>query len=146
MTNTAKEIDTIEQQKLNALAEFLGVSPEDIMLDGGNFTHGGGEYDVYTDSEADERAADYIKESLWAFNYSFLAKHSEVISKIPEESFNALQGRLCEDFNDAITAMLDSSFDQFVEDAVGIAGRGHFLSGYDGIEIEQNNFYIYRTN
>ena len=138
--------NTIEQQKLNALAKFLGVSPEDIMLDGGNFTHGGGEYDVYTDSEADERAADYIKESLWAFKYNFLAEHSEAISKIPEEDFKDLQRRLCENFNDAIAAMLDTSFDQFAEDAIARDGRGHFLSSYDGEENEQDDFYIYRTN
>ena len=53
-------------------------------------------------------------------------------------------------------------FDAFVEDAAACDGRGHFLSGYDGIEHEvvylsverdgmsyktkETYYYIYRVN
>jgi hypothetical protein len=38
--------------------------------------------------------------------------------------------------------------DDFVDDAIGADGRGHFLSHYDGNEVEdrESGLYIYRTN
>jgi hypothetical protein len=37
-------------------------------------------------------------------------------------------------------------FNDFADEAISADGRGHFLSGYDGNENEQDGFYIYRTN
>lgn len=142
---------TVEQSKLEALAKFLEVSPDDVMLDGGNFTHGGGGYDVYTDNEADERARDYILDSLWAFNAKFIISHSQWKS-LADSQFTALEDgiksmreKLCEDANPLVLALIDN-IDGFVDDAISTDGRGHFLSGYDGEENEQDGFYIYRTN
>lgn len=126
-----------------ALANAIDASPEEAatLIDDGDYL-------VLTDAEADEAdeaAKEYILESLWAFNYSFLCAHSKVISEIPEKEFKEMQGNLCESFNSAIKAMIDD-IDYFVEDAIASDGRGHFLSSYDGQEIEQDGFYIYRTN
>ena len=34
----------------------------------------------------------------------------------------------------------------FVNDAIGCDGRGHFMSSYDGNEEELNELLIYRVN
>jgi len=97
-----------------------------------------------SDEEADERAEEYILDSVWAFNPSFLSWHTD----IDEEVFKLLQDK-CEDSNDAILRMIKDQ-DYFVENAIDSDGRGHFISGYDGVEHEQyinNNFYYcYRIN
>jgi hypothetical protein len=95
---------------------------------------------VLTDAEAQDKVAESIKETLWAFNPDFLARHSG----IDREVFERLQDS-CETANDAIFKLI-KNFDDLVEDAVGTDGRGHFLSGYDGNENEQGDFYLYRTN
>ena len=105
-----------------------------------------GDYLVLTDSEADEKAAEYIKDTLWAFNVSFLAGETG----IDEEVFKAIQDNgKCESNNDAIESCIDD-MESFVEAAISADGRGHFLAGYDSEEneetIEGETFYIYRTN
>ena len=104
------------------------------------YTYGNEEYMVLTDDEADDKVAEYIKETVWAFNPDFLASHSG----IDREVFEKLQDS-CETANDAIFKLI-KDFDHFVEDAIRSDGRGHFWSGYDGNENEQGDFYLYRTN
>lgn len=112
----------------------------------------GQEYKVYTDEEADQAAADYIKESLWAFNAEFILEHSaaseDTTAREDEEIIKALrmvQENICEGAN-ALVKVLISDIDTFIEDAIDADGRGHFLSSYDGEEHESNGFYICRTN
>ena len=108
------------------------------------YCFGNEEYMILTDDEADEKVAEYIKDSVWAFNPSFLSCHSG----IDEDVFKLLQEK-CESANEAILKLI-KDFDHFVEDAVASDGRGHFLSSYDGYENEQEHdretYYIYRTN
>ena len=131
---------THDISKVAALAEFLGIDVNEAqkLIDDGD-------YNVYSDEEADDAAKDYILDSAWAFNHSFLCIHSEAIANIPEKEWKDMAGRLCEGINKAVLAMLDDK-EHFVADAVRCDGRGHFLSSYDGYEHEQNGFYIYRTN
>ena len=130
--------------KVNAVAEFMDLN--DIgkanitHQDDHYYTFGNQEYMVLTDAEAQDKVAEYIKETVWAFNPDFLARHSG----IDREVFERLQDS-CETANDAIFKLI-KNFDDLVEDAVGTDGRGHFLSGYDGNENEQGDFYLYRTN
>ena len=130
--------------KVNAVAEFMDLN--DIgkanitHQDDHYYTFGNQEYMVLTDAEAQDKVAEYIKETVWAFNPDFLARHSG----IDREVFERLQDS-CETANDAIFKLI-KNFDELVEDAVGTDGRGHFLSGYDGNENEQGDFYLYRTN
>lgn len=107
------------------------------------------DYLVCTDSEADEKAAEYIKDSLWAFNPSFLAEMTE----FDEEIFQAIADNgKCESNNDVIYNTIEKTcgIKDFVEAAIGADGRGHFMSSYDGNENEEtvlgNTFYVYRIN
>ncbi len=108
-----------------------------------------GDYMVLTDDEADEKAKEYILDSAWAFNYSFLCSHSEAIAEIPEKEFKEMQGKLCESFNKAVLAMIPDK-DHFVKDAIACDGRGHFMSSYDGeeneVKIDGEWYFIYRLN
>jgi hypothetical protein len=92
-----------------------------------------GEYAVLFDYEADERAAEYIEESLWAFNADFLASMTD----FPESIFTALQPQ-CENANEAILAIVEKTcgMEAFVDAAVSADGRAHFLNTYDDEEDE----------
>lgn len=102
---------------------------------------------VLTDEEANEHTKDYIEQSLWAFNASFLAEQTG----LPESAFQGLS-ELCEGGNEPIMQMIQATcgIDPFVEAAISADGRGHFLARYDGVERDFNNgrmtFYIYRIN
>lgn len=111
-----------------------------------------GNYLVLTDDEADEKAAEYIEETLWAFNPSFLAG----VTGIDETVFKAIAANdRCEDNNEAIRLLVGDEFDNLVEQAIAADGRGHFLNTYDGEENEVNLYdvtgrneylYVYRIN
>jgi hypothetical protein len=107
-------------------------------------------YIVLTDEEADEEAAENIKQTLWAFNASFLASETG----FPVEIFEGLQGKY-ESANEAVEALIDSrksdtNLAEFIEAAISADGRGHFMNSYDGNENEETvngqTFYIYRMN
>ncbi len=101
---------------------------------------------VLTDQEADDKAKDYILDSAWAFNASFLAD----FTGFDIEVFEAIQKNdRCESNNDAILSMIQDK-DDFVQQAISADGRGHFMNRYDGNENEETiggeTFYIYRMN
>lgn len=88
-----------------------------------------------SDEEADEAVKDYISVSLWAFNECFMSDMTGIDLKV----FVAFsQSNLCESANDAILSLVEKTcgLDKLVEAAIEADGRGHFLSGYDGEEIE----------
>ncbi len=59
--------------RILALAQHLDIDPEEVDQESyGGYSADGGEYEVLTDSEADERVKDYILDSIWAFNTWFL--------------------------------------------------------------------------
>lgn len=96
------------------------------------------------DAAADLACAEYIEQSLWAFNSDFLAGETD----LPSEVFEIL-ARQCEAGNDAILKIVERtcSLDSLVESAIGADGRGHFLNSYDGCEIVlSNGGYLYRIN
>jgi len=105
-------------------------------------------YIVLTDEEADEMAANYIKDSLWAFNSGFIIDHSKLPYEA-KEMIETYQQDKCESANETIEALIED-LDEFIEDAISADGRGHFMSSYDGNEHEQSingaYFYIYRMN
>ena len=104
------------------------------------------DYLVLTDDEADDKAKEYILDSLWAFTPNFLASATGIDSEV----FEAIQnnGR-CESNNDAILRLVDDE-DALVEEAISWDGRGHFLSHYDGNEgsetVNETEYFIYRQN
>ena len=133
---------TTKQTSAEALAEFLELPTDEVeacqkMIDDGDYL-------VLSDEDAEETAKEYIRQSVWAFNKSFLDAHSEAISEMDEKSFAKLQEG-CESVNKAIWCMIDDK-EHFLDDAIKCDGRGHFLSGYDGAEEMQGEYYIYRCN
>lgn len=144
-------------EKAQALAKFLEISIEDleipedaelpfVVLDTG------AEYIVLTEEQADARAKEEILNSLWAFNADFVISHCknyddmdqyEVESAI--ESLRHAQENCCENANGLVFALIDD-IDEFVEDAIDADGRGNFISRYDGVENEQDGYYIYRVD
>lgn len=94
----------------------------------------GCQYAVATsEEEADEAAGEYIKDSLWAFNPSFIIQHS----KLPweaEEMVKFFQEKKCENANETIEALIED-MNVFIEDAISVDRRGHFLAPYDRNEI-----------
>lgn len=135
--------------KLTALAQYLECDANELHVstfDESVIEHGSAEYLVLTDDEADERCKEQIMQSLWAFNASFIASHSKSAwSDSCVKAFEKMQGKLCEDANPLIEAMIED-MDYFVSDAVSSDGRGHFLSFYDGNENEHGEYFIYRIN
>jgi hypothetical protein len=133
----------------DALARFLGCSPNDVEEHSHDYYSADGEeYRVLTDWEADEAAAEYIAETLWAFNPEFLTSY--VPNGVGVDVLMVVQEQ-CEAANCAIRSMIDagSGFDSLVSDAIGADGRGHFLASYDGNEDETDGpdgetLYIYR--
>ena len=97
-----------------------------------------------TDNEANELARECIIDSAWAFQPWFLSDHSE----IDEEIFKLLVEK-CESANDAILSMI-KDIDDFVNDAIGCDGRGHFISPWDGneheITIDNIDFFCFQLN
>ena len=134
--------------KAIALAKFLEVSADTIIDNGNNYFQekDGYDYLVLTDDEADEVAAAYIADSLWAFSADFiidtcgLDSGSNVI-----RSLRQMQNEACEGCNAFIGALVDRTcgIDEFTEQAILADGRGHFLSSYDGEEGEQGEYFIY---
>ena len=124
-------------------------NPEDCTHERDNTVSvGSEEYLVLTDDEADDAAAEYVKESLWAFNASFLSGETG----IDETVFTALADKY-EGANDAVHSIIDGScgMDSFVESALSADGRGHFLNHYDGKENEfctddGEFWFLYRLN
>ena len=58
-----------------------------------------------------------------------------------------MQEAMYEDCNDIFLRLLNNDLSYFIQDAVNADGAGHFLSGYDGNEIElEGNYFAYRTN
>lgn len=126
------------ETRILALAQYLEIGPEDISesrYDETLFDVGSEQYLVLSDDEATEKAKEYIKDSVWAFNSSFLAGFCD----LPEEVFKALQEG-CENSNDAVLSLIEKSgdFDDFADQAISSDGRGHFLNTYDGEENEHS--------
>ena len=132
-----------------ALAEEFGCAPKDVgEYEDGEYEIDGIDYLVLTDSEADDKVEEYIEDSLWAFTPTFLSS----VTGVDVSVFEAIQANgKYEDNNDAIWSIIsatNTSMREVVEEAVRWDGRGHFLSQYDGEEVEVcadgEYYYCYR--
>lgn len=139
---------------VQALCQHLDCEPSDLTEERCDhyglktFSYGRSEYAIGDDEQADEAAAENIKQSAWAFRASFVRQIAGLPSEA-DEMIQAFQEKKCEDANETILALV-GDVDAFVEAAIRADGRGHFLSSYDGAEQEEEadgtTFYIYRTN
>jgi hypothetical protein len=135
--------------KSEALAEYLECdesSLREVPHDPNAFQVGNHEYLVLTDEESDQICELQIKDSLWAFNTEFIARHT--LKRLKPGAIKALkkvQEELCEDANDLVECLIHS-MDKFVRDAIRADGRAHFLGTYDGEEIEFKEYFIYKVS
>jgi hypothetical protein len=144
-------------EKAQALAKFLEISIEDLEIPEDTelpfvVLDTGANYAVLTEEQADARAKEEILESLWAFNADFIISHCKNYNDMDQWEFNSAveslrhaQENCCENANGLVYALIDD-IDEFVEDAIINDGRGNFISRYDGVENEQDGFYIYRVD
>ena len=133
--------------KIETLADYLGINVDDINeTNWDTLEADGGEFLVLTDEEADDKAYSEIEESLWAFNADFIIDMCGFNGG--ERVLTAMQREFCEDCNELIKGMVAGTcgLDSFVETAIKSDGRGHFISSYDGEEVEQDEYFIYRVN
>jgi hypothetical protein len=152
---------TIEYKKIEALKthlieneNFTEEEAEAISYDPrfDSFECGSWEYKVFTDEEADEAAREEILGSLWAFNPEFILYHTDFYNHSTDREddefvagLSKLQSSLCESANSIVKALI-VDLDNFVTQAIREDGRGHFVSHYDGEEVESGEFYLYRMN
>ena len=144
------ESEQLERKRKAAFIKWLrengnriGPNEIDDCDDNHCFSYGRSEYRVLTDDEADEAYAEYVKDSVWAFQADFLAG----VTGIDRAAFKPL-AELCESANGIISAAIAGScgWEKFIREAERADGRGHALSSYDGEEREYGDFYIYQTN
>lgn len=142
-------LDSDEYDMRRAIAEEFDCEVADIVdLSDDTYQICGREYLIIDDDTANEKCKDYIQDNLWTFYPHFLSSETG----FSEEIFEAI---ICTDVekdkNDAIYALIESGcgIDNFVESAIRSEGRGHFLSSYNGYEIELNTeetLYAYRLD
>lgn len=138
----------VELTAKHALANFHGCSVDEIEEQGdGIFSCGREEYFVLTALEADEKAEEYIENSLWAFKASFIIEQCG-LHQSGAESLEIMQYKACEGANDFILSLIEKTcgINDFVDAAISADGRGHFLSGYGGKENQEGEYFIYRIN
>ena len=128
----------LRNEKNNTLSKILNINNKEA-----NNLINQEEYFVFTKNEKEEKLEEVIKESLCYFNYSFLANYTN----LPEKVFEGL-AKLYEDSNDTIYILItkEKPFSDFIEECEKSDGAGHFLSHYDGNEIEKDEFFIYRQH
>lgn len=154
MTTTTKLNKQKPKTAIKALADYLECKPNDLSKETYShyglevFSNGREQYAVGTDSEADEACFKNIKDSAWAFNANFICSYCDLPQELIEAIEN-MQKEKCESSNDTILALIEKTqggLQGFVDEAISADGRGHFLSSYDGDEIELSGFYAYRIN
>ena len=128
-------------EKLDALKAYLGEGMAVEESTAANyFETDAGEFLVLDENERMERLLDDIRETASYFNASFLAE----MTGLPQIAFEKLV-----DENEAVVAIIEGTcgLERFAEAAVDADGFGHFISGYDGEEIElDGGYFAYRTN
>lgn len=143
------ETTILTDEQLEQICEHFNVESDDVF--DGNYDHyelktleiEGIEYAIAFDyDEAESAVSENIKNSVWCFTPWFIVDHISVDLLI--EDIEHIQTRY-EGSNDAILALIDD-FDEFVQDAIGLDGIGHFLAQYDSEEVEVNDMFLYRID
>lgn len=145
--------DLEDAPKVRALCEFIECTPGELSLERYDhyglplYSYGQLQYAIGTDAEADTAAEQHVRDSIWAFNASFILEQCDLPRDL-EECIQSYQGKECESANDSLLKLVEKccGLADFTKAAVSADGRGHFLSGYDGEENESGEFYIYRVN
>lgn len=100
---------------------------------------------ILDDDTRDEYAIEFIQESLWAFNSSWIQDFLKEGIELETDQIEKITGNLYEDANEIIKNITD--WKTMIHDACSIDGHGHFLSSYNGGEYEFSydgvDYYIY---
>ena len=142
-----------EDRIVKALMKHLKIEDEHTSSFNGlgiNVEVDGSEYLILDHDARDEYAKDIILDTIEFFKPEFLSR----LTGIDTDAFDGI----CElkGANKLITAVVNGTcgIDKLIEEATNSDGYGHFISGYDGEEIEfhvnngwdRKTFYAYRIN
>ena len=150
--NTKTNETKVSELAAIALAGWLGIERDEITEARSDcygltvLEVGQDSYAVGDDSQAYEACKEYLKEAVWSFNGNFIAEVCGLPVELGEV-FSGYTHKECEGANPALLALVKRTcgFDSFVSRVVGDCGRGHFLAGYDGDEIDLGDgLYAYR--
>lgn len=98
----------------------------------------GMEYAVGTEAQAEKAARAYILDSLWAFNTNYIARYAGLDERA-EKAVRKMQEDMSEDANDIVRKLIGSKINAFVKEDIRADGLGHFLSPYDGREVDSSS-------
>lgn len=131
-----------KKARLKALSEAI-----DCTLDEAKKCLEREDYLVLTDDEANEKAKEYILDTLWAFNANFIVSECGLDYALID-MIEIYKKEKCKSANDAISSLIEKTcgLDTFVESAISVDGRGNFLNTYDDKEIASGDYFIYRIN
>lgn len=147
MTQETQATEPTSKEMLFALAEHLGIKAdavEDLSEKESYDHHGldiytieGDQYAVGTDAQADAAMRNYIVDTLWAFKPEFILSCCN-LDESGAASLGDMQEKAGENANAFLLSLIKKTcgLDHFCEEAERWDGRGHFLSTYDGEEIE----------
>jgi hypothetical protein len=128
-----------------ALAKHLSVDVDEVTGEGDEWYCGRQTWLVLSDDDADERAAEAIRDSLWAFRSEFIAGHTRPrLNGAGIKALAEMKANMRESAQPLIEALIHD-MDDFIRDAISADGRGHFLASYDFEECEQDGWYLYRV-
>lgn len=136
----------------HALAMMLDLNHEDIEditeYDDYKWCVQGTDYYCGDEEEMNEKTEEYIENSLWAFNKSFLGSYGSLAKMdcdIVDKVLDPIQQE-CESGNEAVKGLVDwdENKDEIVSDAIRSDGRAHFLNHWDSTELSYGKYYAYR--
>lgn len=127
-----------------ALAAYLDCDFDDIDENSdGTFSYGKNHvYLIYSDSEADNEITKILPQILWTLDPKLFIEAAKLPLETRESIF-LLQNYFGVHCNITLNELI-KDFEGFVKHVIGIAGRGSFLSNYDGGEIAYNDLFLYR--
>ena len=129
------------KESINKLVEVVGDKDSEVVEHDEHYiTIDGEEYLILDDDGVIEYMKDYVEDSASYFSSWFL----EEVTELPKEIFEAIEGK-----NDAVFQLIEETcgVDKFVREALRYDGAGHFISSYDGSEIDLGNgLYAFRLS
>lgn len=147
-----EDIVNVLLKKINMEGEEFNIDSRAIDDYTTNITisKGSMEYNIFNESQRHMEATVYILETVEYFNPNFLSLHTG----LDEDVFVGVSE--LKRANALVTALIKGTcgITEFVNEAVDTDGYGHFLSPYDGEEIELDvidgwdtvKYYAYRVN
>ncbi|MFA5221476.1 MAG: hypothetical protein WC391_04225 [Methanoregula sp.] len=144
--------DPVMQQKCEALARYLGVSPDSLRESKGilygyrALFHGNDEaYLVLTDTEATLAAANAVQEKLWFISLETLFAYFD-INAYPADVLGKIKTREIRQANEEIKKLIyhTCGLEPLKNKMLSCGNRKNLLADFDQSEHIQDGFFIYR--